>query len=207
MQTIQIRNRNTNCVIFEGIYNSERECIEDAIAKNITLDYADLRFKNLACINIDSAQLNYVDFSNSNLNHANISEASLQGVNFENASLVGACLAESNMSGANFSGVEFGGTQIAGAIMNSCKFTTLSALTLPFQDTLSMQLCVFTNNREENFSFSRRPIIVSGLGSSPLAILENTILLGHKPLPLDLRSVLQTLLFGQQTKAQALHNI
>lgn len=183
MQKLEIRNRQTGDVMYEGKFKDYKDCLEQAVADCVVLDGADLRYKNLACVNIDSAQLNGADFRHSNLNHANVSEAQLRGCDFRGASLIGACLAESDLGLGNFDGADFGATQISYAILDHSIFSTLSALHLPFKDAQSIHMCSFLGRRKEPFIFSTPPIVVSGLGSFPLVFLGNSVLLGHRPLP------------------------
>jgi hypothetical protein len=190
MQTITIKNKNTNDIIFKGIYNSDKECIEDAVSKGINLDSADLRHKNLQCANIDTAQLNGADLRFSNLNNANISESNLAGADIRGASLIGTCLAESDLTNTMMQDALFGATDIAYARLDGAQFSTLSALHLPLKDATSMQLCAFQTIQGHEIIFSTPPILIQGLFNKCVYLIDNTILFGHDKLTLSVQDVL-----------------
>ena len=52
-----------------------------------------------------------------------------------------------------------------------------------------MQECAFHSVHGQTFTFSSPPILVQGFFSAPLYMIENTILIGHKPLPVSARDI------------------
>lgn len=190
MKPIKIRNHTNKKIIYEGNFNNIIECLDQATQDNVNLEYADLRYTNLQCINIDSSKLSYADFCGANLNHANISEAKLNNIDFSGASLIGACLAESDLTGSCFRNVSFGATDITESNLDHCLFSTLSALQLPFQDASSMKFCLYENVLGQQIQLSQPPIVISGLMRCPIALIGDSILIGHRILPINiLRSV------------------
>ena len=179
MMNIIIKNKNTEEIIFKGIYNNDKECIEDAISKGVNLSRADLRRRNFQSANIDTAQLDGADLRFSNLSNANISESNLAGADLRGANLIGTCLAETNLTSALLQNASFGATDIAYATLDGVQLSTLSALHLPFIEAASMQLCVFQTANTDIITFSTPPILIQGLLNKNLYIIENNILFGH----------------------------
>ncbi|MAE50618.1 MAG: hypothetical protein CMH27_02290 [Micavibrio sp.] len=179
MKHIIIRNKNNGLTIHEGYYNSDKDCIEDAVAQNIDLSHADLSYKNLSCANIDTAQLFCADLRHCNLSNANISESHLDNANMEDTNLVGACLAETSLKNASMINASFGATDMTYATIDACKFNTLSALHLDFSTVKSMQGCAFYTIEKDIHVFSAPPITISGLPQGNIYIIDNKALLGH----------------------------
>lgn len=209
MQTITIKNRNTGAIIFKGLYNNNKECIEDAISKRINLENADLRHTNLQCVNIDTAQLNGADLRFCNLNYANISESNLSGADLRGASLIGTCLAEANLTNSNMRDACFGATDIGYAILDGAQFSTLSALALPFTEANSMQLCVFHSVHQQKFTFSEPPIMIQGLFKENIYLIEKNALIGHTLLPLSIQDIIKNMgiIFPMQPNKHAKFDI
>jgi 2-iminobutanoate/2-iminopropanoate deaminase len=186
MKHYTIKNHQTGSIIHQGLYKSFKDCIEHAVQQNIKLDHADLRYRNLSCANIDTAQLYNARLDFCNLNNANISEAILEQCNFTGASFIGTCLAESQISNSTFINASFGATDLSATNMNECIFSTLSALQLPFQDLANMRNCYFKNAVDQHTPLSRPPLIISGVFKAPIAILDKTILIGHRVVPMEI---------------------
>lgn len=189
MQTRTIKHKTTKEIIFKGIYNNDKECIEDAVFNKINLENADLRHKNFQCANIDTAKLNGADLRYCNLNYANISESDLTGADLRGASLIGTCLAETDLINTTMQDACFGATDIGYATLDGCHFSTLSALHLRFTEASSMQHCVFHSIHGEKYCFSTPPIVIQGLFKECLYFLENRMLIGHKALPLSMQDI------------------
>lgn len=185
MEHYTITNHHTQEILFKGTFKSFKRCIEQAVLDNINLENADLSYKNLQCANIDTAKLSGAKLHFTNLNHANISEASLSSCDFSGASLIGTCLAESDLSGSNFTNAGFGSTDITDAILDQSLFSTLSALLLPFQDAKSMGSCIFKTASGHEISLSQPPLVLGGALRCPIAILDKTVLFGHRVVPLE----------------------
>jgi len=207
MQTITIKNKISKDIIIKGLYNNDKECLEDAVMNNINLENTDLRHKNFQCANIDTAQLKGADLRYCNLNYANISESNLAGADLRGTSLVGTCIAETNLTNATMQDACFGATDIGYAILDGCHFSTLSALHLPFTGTKSMQHCVFHSIHGEEYSFSAPPIVIQGLFQECLYFIEKNTLIGHLALPLSIQDILNNQDFILSVLARRAHKI
>ena len=76
MQTYRLRHRD-HTTLFEGDYRNIRDCVEDALARGISLHGADFRNMDLSEINLDGVYICHGDFAGANLTGANMSEARL----------------------------------------------------------------------------------------------------------------------------------
>ena len=197
MSAVKIRNHLNNTVIFEGDYNSFKECLEDAVHKNIDLSYADLSLKNLTAANIDSAQLLGAKFDFSNLCNINLSEANLRQISFKGTSLLGACFADSDLSESDFTDASFGACLMDNAIMDKCMFNTLSAFELPWMNVKSHHNAIFKTIYGIEIDMSTSRVTIKGLLPAQLTIIANTLLLGHKRFDLRLAQHLKKLAYLQ----------
>lgn len=194
MKNFQIKNTKNALVIHEGEYSTFKQCLEDAVKKDINLDNADLRNQNLQNINIDSAQLYGAAFDGSNLNDANLSEGQFESSSFKNTSLIGACMAESNFKYCDFSGVSFGANTIAGSRFDHATFNTLSCFTLDFLSLEAMDNCRFEGATEISYSLSKPPIVITGLFNAPMVFLNDAILMGHQNVTTEISAAVQVFL-------------
>jgi hypothetical protein len=94
MKKIQILNRYTDAVLYEGEHETLRDAVCAAIANR-----ADLR----------SADLSGAYLSGADLSGANLSGADLSGADLRSADLSGADLSGANLSGANLENATFDG--------------------------------------------------------------------------------------------------
>jgi uncharacterized protein YjbI with pentapeptide repeats len=94
--TIQIKNRYTDSIIFEGEYENLELAVEAAVKSDANLRGANLRGANLWGANLRGANL-----LGANLEDANLRGANLWGANLEGANLRGANLWGANLRGAN----------------------------------------------------------------------------------------------------------
>jgi uncharacterized protein YjbI with pentapeptide repeats len=107
---MQIKNRFTDAVIYEGEFASIRLCVEAAVRSGANLSGA-----NLYGANLSGAYLSGADLYGANLSRANLSRANLSGANLSGANLSGADLSRANLSGANLSGANLSGANLYGA--------------------------------------------------------------------------------------------
>jgi uncharacterized protein YjbI with pentapeptide repeats len=102
--TIKILNRfNSETVIYESEKETIREAVEEAVAKGVSLSYANLSYANLSYANLSYANLSYANLSYANLSDANLSYANLRSANLSYANLSDANLSYANLSDANLS--------------------------------------------------------------------------------------------------------
>ncbi len=165
--------------LHEGHYKTFTDCIEDAVEKNIPLNHADFRGKNLSNANIDGAIMNNALFENANLTGANMSECSLNNGNFQNCAIYNTCFAYSDINNADFTGAGFGATLIDGCNLQDCLFSTLSSLDLNFALTQSMQGCRYQEANGKTHPMSAPPIILKGCISTPIIIFDETVKIGN----------------------------
>ena len=108
---MQIKNRFSPHVIFEGDYNSVRDAVEAAIKQNVSLQYADLRGADLRGADLRGAELQYADLCGADLRGADLRNAelahvSLRGADLRGADLRGAELWYADLRGADLSGAD-----------------------------------------------------------------------------------------------------
>ena len=182
MQQHQLRSTQTGKILFEAHAATLKDCVEQAVNAGIDLSFVDLRHADLSCAMLDGGRFDGADFTEANLSGANLSEASLRGVHFKNAALYNACLCLSDLSGCDFQGADFGATDIHGTLLSRAVFSTLSCFTLDFFGAEDMKSCTFIDAHGITTLFSQPPVVVKGLGASPLIFIGGTIRSGHERL-------------------------
>ncbi len=159
--------------VFEGTFNSFKDCLERAVQKGIDLTGADCRNRNLANACLDDGIFEAADFTGANLAGANLSEARLGGATLKNTDLYNTCFAYADMQGCRFDDASFGGTDIAQANISGASFSTLSCFSLDFAHTEQMNGCRFIGESGEEFSFSRPPLVIRGLGAKIIVLSDH----------------------------------
>jgi hypothetical protein len=131
-ETIQIRHRFTDAVLFEceapdGLDSGlrMRHALEKAVEsradlrganlRGADLRGADLRGANLRGANLRGADLRGANLRDANLGGANLGDADLRGANLGGADLRGANLGGANLGGANLRGANLRGADLRGA--------------------------------------------------------------------------------------------
>lgn len=180
MTYYQIKNYITNTPIFEGHFKTFSYCLEQAVADNVAMNYADLRHQDLSSANLDGAIITNSTFSGSNLMGANLSEANLSKSTFHNCDLQAACMSYSNLNQCDFRGALFGATLINDTHMENTKFSTLSCFDLDFFSVANMNGSTFCSGHDEIYEMSRSPIVIKGLLNTPVIILDKYIKIGSE---------------------------
>lgn len=171
-------------VLFFGKYPNFTKCLEDAVASSIDLNHADLRHKNLTNANLDGATMTNTNFSWANLSGANMSECALQESIFNNTALYNTCLCESNLHACDFRSASFGATDITGCDISHSLFSSVSCFSLDFWHTTNMDGCRYFNAEGQESLMSGKPIIVKGIISNPIIVLDQNIHIGHRQFPI-----------------------
>ena len=117
---MKILNRFTGRMIHEAEAETMRELVKDAVAKGISLRWAnlegaDLRGADLRGANLRGANLEGADLRGANLRGADLRGAKLAWVNLEGVNLEGAKLTWANLKGANLKGAKLKGANLEGA--------------------------------------------------------------------------------------------
>jgi hypothetical protein len=115
MTRFTIRNRWTNAVIYEGYFETMRDCVVAAVKARADLAGADLASANLASAYLARANLTGANLTGANLTGANLTGANLAGAYLADANLTGANLAGANLTGANLASAYLGGASLARA--------------------------------------------------------------------------------------------
>lgn len=165
--------------MFEGRFKSFKACLEQAVRDRVALNCVSLRNLNLINVNLDDAIMPGADLSGSNLSGTNMSEAYLKGAAFNGSALFNVCFNDSNMSACDFTDASFGATDIHGSIISHAQFSTLSCFTLDFVQTREMGGCIFINPDGHICDMSRPPVVIRGIGRSPIILLDKHIKAGH----------------------------
>lgn len=182
MKQFQIKSRVDKKILFEGKFESFKTCLEAAVGERAYLANANLKNSNLSNAMLDDALMPCADFTGANLTGANLSEALLHGSVFSNAALYNVCFAWSDLQKCNFGNAFFGATDITGCDISFSSFSALSCFTLDFSDTRRMTGCMFNSSAGQNSVFSRPPVVIRGLGSLPLVLMEQSVSNGHEPM-------------------------
>lgn len=176
MQTFTIRTHTTNIILFEGVFSSMKQCLENAIGDGVSLANADLRKLSLAHATLDGANLRGADLRDCDLADANLSESDLTGVRASGANFDATCLCESRLIDINFRDTHFSNTLITGAVIDGCTFSCPSTLNLPFsQAQLGRNFFI---QGGQYLSFASAPVVVTGLAQR-LAFFDDAVLAGN----------------------------
>jgi uncharacterized protein YjbI with pentapeptide repeats len=98
---IQIKSRSSDKILFEGEYNSMKECVVDAVLRGADLRGADLRGADLRCAFLSGADLRGADLRGADLRDAFLRDADLRGADLRDADLRGADLSDADLRGAD----------------------------------------------------------------------------------------------------------
>lgn len=178
-----LKNRATQKNVHAGYYLSFKDCLEDAVTRNMNLDHIDLEGKNLEHANLDGASMQNAYLKNTNLSGANLSDSNLKHAVFHNAELFNTCLCNADLSGADFRYASFGATLINGANLSAALFSNLSSFDLDFIKAGPMDNCTFEDIHGEKHIMTKQPIILKGLFNTPIIILDQSIKIGAKMFP------------------------
>jgi uncharacterized protein YjbI with pentapeptide repeats len=131
--TIEIKHRFIDVVLWTGKANSLGDAVKKAIVAGICLGGADLFGANLGDANLGDADLRGADLYGVNLCGANLHGANLHGAylgeadlfdaNLRGANLGGASLRGANLGGANLSGTDLGGATLRGANLSGANLS------------------------------------------------------------------------------------
>lgn len=179
MKTHQILSVKKD-VLFETKARSFQECLEHAIKSGVALHEADFRFRNMAGLTMDGADMPFADFTGCNLDGANMSEANLEFAVFTDCTLFNTCFAGSNLRVCDFMRASFGATDIAGADLSDSAFSTLSCFSLDFSSARAIERAYFRSVDGRISLISQPPIVISGLARAPIIFLDEDIYIGHK---------------------------
>ena len=104
-ETITIKNRWTEEIIFQSTKTISKEAVEEAVGNGANLRYA----------NLSGADLRYATLDEANLFCANLYKANLSGVSLHEANLYKADLSETNLYGADLRDANLGGANLKNA--------------------------------------------------------------------------------------------
>ncbi|MGB4106405.1 MAG: pentapeptide repeat-containing protein [Alphaproteobacteria bacterium] len=183
MKTQKIQSCSNNAVLFEGIFGSYKECLEQAVCERADLSGADFKNQNLANACLDDGLFSGADFSGANLAGANISETVLTNASFANCDLYNTCFAYADLRTCVFEGAAFGATDITGADISGARFSALSCFSLDFAHARAMLGCRYMSMDGTGFTFSLPPVVVRGLGPRLLVMAESFCLQGTNTIP------------------------
>jgi hypothetical protein len=174
----------TGETLYEGRFPTLSACLEQAILEKVNLAGIDLSYANLSGGNFDDANMPDAKLRGANLSGANLSEAVLDNSDLSDAVLVNACLCESSLKACVFYGASFGATDIAGADLSGAYFSTLSAFDLEFAQARGLQSCHYRHADGAMTDFSRPPIVLRGMLSTPVIVFDKIVKIGASRLPL-----------------------
>jgi hypothetical protein len=84
---MQIKRWDNGAVLFEGQFDSMRDCVLAALKSSVSLRSADLSSADLSSADLRSANLSYADLSSADLSSANLSSANLRSADLSSADL------------------------------------------------------------------------------------------------------------------------
>jgi hypothetical protein len=182
MKHIIFKTHDTQDILFEGSFRSEKDALEAAIQDNACLENINLDGLNLRNITLDETTLSGASFVGTNLQGANLSDTKMTSCRFINTDLTSACLAESQMTDCVFDHAEFGNTLIENCVFYRCEFVGASSFNLNFMTTKSMDNCFYMsgigNHDNTRVHMTKPPIVISGLSRASIAILDDHVFCG-----------------------------
>lgn len=195
MKQFAIYNYKNQDILFKGMFQNFKSCVETAISENVNLAHADFRHQDLTNIMLDDAVLSETNFTGSNLTGANLSESSLRSCIFENTALFNTCFAYSDLQSSNFRGASFGGTDITGTNISFSAFSTLSWTNLDFTQARLMKDCTFQID-DCTRTLSYPPIVIKGLTRKPFVLMKDVLCHGNEKIEYDrMRTWVKRLLY------------
>lgn len=168
---------HTQEVIYEGWFDSLKDCVEIAVAEHINLDGADLTGANLANANLDDAQMAGVILNGANLNGANLSEGVFDNANMVGADLSHVCFAMSSLMNVDMMGASFAATEVIDAVISGCQFSCPSVFTTGFHRAAVFDACNYIHDIKGAFSMRKPPVVILGL-SRDIVYLDHIIKIG-----------------------------
>ena len=168
----------TNEVLFDGWFETIKDCVEQAVADSICLDGVNLASMNLACANLDDAQMTGANLSGANLNGANLSEGIFDCATMAGADLSHACLALSSLMNVDMTGAFFAATDVTDAVITGCQFSCPSVFTTIFGRAALFSGCSFVSEEKGICPMSKPPIVISGL-QCDIVYMDTIIKIGH----------------------------
>ncbi|MCB9973611.1 MAG: pentapeptide repeat-containing protein [Rhodospirillales bacterium] len=184
MNLFQLKKTGSEEILYEGVFDTLKACVEAAVCGGICLDYVDLRGANLMNAEMDDSIFNHARFDRANLTGANLSAAQLSGAVFQDAVLYNTCLCEAVMTQAQFFGASFGASDIAWADLTGAMFDTLSSLDLNFSEALMTSSSFFYDRTGTICEMSRPPVVIKGL-SHIVVLFDEYMKVGSAVLPYD----------------------
>lgn len=186
MHYFALKTHTDQSLLFDGHFETLTQCLENAVTKQINLSNIDLSHQNLANANLDNAYMPKAKFYCTNLTGTNLSESTLSGSSFQSTELYNTCLSYSDLSCSDFRNASFGATLIDGCCINGSKFSTSSCFDLNFHSTQNMSDCIFEDQEGGENKMSYQPMVFKGILNKPIAILDHTIAIGTKTIPINL---------------------
>lgn len=175
-------NYKTKDILFEGWFNSLKDCVEQAVSDRIPLDHVDLSGVNLAHANLDDARMSGASLRGTNLQGANLSEAVFDHADFSDADVTHACFALSSLIKVNFYGASFSCTDMTDAVISGCQFSCPSVFSTLFGRAALFTDCHYTHEHRDYYEMSRPPVVVSGLPRD-IVVLDHVIKIGQDFIP------------------------
>lgn len=172
MKIQKIRDYRSGHILYHGAFGGLRQALEQAVRDGLDLPYADLSGAALVNAALDGARLPHARFTGANLMGANLSESMMDGADFTGAGLQNVCFHLSSLQRCDFRNAFFGATDMKGCNLRHSQFEGVSALSLNFIETASMEGCSYNNNK-----MSQPPLVIHGL-PRPLALLDKTFVMG-----------------------------
>lgn len=168
---------HTDRILFEGRFESMRECVEQAVKEGVNLDGVDMTGQNLACANLDDAQMCGARFFGANLNGANLSEGVFDNADFTGADFSYACFAVSSLMDVDFTGASFSVTDVTDAVIRGCRFSCPSVFTTLFHRAAVFSACEFMGSDSKLMRMDKPPITISGLPRD-IVYLDDAVKIG-----------------------------
>ena len=177
MKTIEIKHRYTGKVIFSCECETIKECLKNAIEKQINLSWANLRG-----VNLNGVDLRGVDLSGVDLRGANLSWVDLSGVDLQWANLRGANLSGVNLNGVNLSGVDLRGVDLQWANLRGVNLSGVNLSGAKTDKRYVSVSCIGSEKRMTTYCFED-DTVWCGCFTGTLAQFEEQVNETHKDNP------------------------
>lgn len=116
-RNVQIRQRYSDDVLFEGDYPSVKMAVAAAVREDVSLENADLREADLMGAGLEGARLEGARLEGADLRGARLGRARLRGAHLGSADLEGALLKDADLGDADLRGANLGRANLQGAYL------------------------------------------------------------------------------------------
>lgn len=162
MALLKLITWNDQTILFEGDFDSWKDCLESAVDQNVSLDHILLENMDLQSANLDGAQMDYAHVRHCDLRGANLSEVSMIKSKWSGCNMGHACMWETQAIGAQFIQCRMNDVDVAFCDMRGLMVTCPLFLKNDFSRTTYIGGATYMAHGSV-YPMSRGPLFVQGL--------------------------------------------